>query len=151
MNVYESDQKLIIEAQPAIKDTFLHLGVGIVFIGVGLLLIGAQLLVGGLFLAGGVLALVSFASQAQSTVKTYTFDPTTCQLHISNGGRIPINTVRATVHEDTWKGTYGEGHRDHAVKLSTAIGTFLLPANSVQEAHHIVGKIQRWVQLHGDG
>lgn len=147
MNLETSGNLLIIEANVSAKNTFLYLGVGCVFIigGVGLLSANGSRLIALLFSGLGVLTILSFAAQVNQTRLTYVFDRSTQQLKLSRGDTIPFSAIKSvSVYENTWRGTYGEPHREHSVKLSTSSqGDFMMPANSLAEANQVVEEIRR--------
>ena len=146
MKLLTSGSKLIIEASVSAKDTFLHLGVGIVFLVAGLFLVNAsgQHPMTLIFPIAGVLALISLVVRLTQTRRTYTFDRSTQQLYLNPGDTIPFSAIEnVRVRQDTWRGTYGESHSDHSVTLSAGNRTFSMPANSQVEARNIVNRIQQ--------
>lgn len=147
MRIEKSGSKLMIEADVSAKNTFLYLGVGIVFLIGGPILLshGGSRSIALLFIGLGVLVLIAFATQLRRVRMTYIFDSATQQLHLSQGQRIPFAAITTvSVHEDTWKGTYGEPHREHSVRLSIEeYGNFSIPVNSYGEAADGVEQIQQ--------
>ncbi|NEP18957.1 MAG: hypothetical protein F6J97_18995 [Leptolyngbya sp. SIO4C1] len=145
MRMTKSGQKLVVEANVSAKDTFLYLGVGLVFTVGGLALLSSGIsLVSLLFTALGMLTLLAFVSNLKQTCLTYTFDPSARQLYLSHGSAISFSNIQsAAAHTETWKGTYGETHQSHSVRLKTAGQTFSMPANSLAEANHVAAEIRK--------
>ena len=132
----------MIDASPSTKDTFVYLTVGSVFVIMGFALLESSPVMW-LFIGLGFMALISFAVQSGQTRITYTFDSSSQNLYLSQGETIPFSKIEnVRVHEDTWRGSYGESHSNHSVVIVAGLyGTYSLPANSLAEAEITVTEI----------